>query len=396
MNARERVLTTLNHNEPDKVPYHENVIMNPSLAKRLNLGGGSSFNIDNLLLFLGNLRGFPNKINKFINKFLKNPRAASFLIKKIIGGYFNFYIHLGVDLGVFPIAPYSYFHFTHPNKIITDFGTLNELKTVAGQFSSYYIGGTITSEEVYDNFPKLDPEQPLGFIIWDGIKRHLKNTDKIYIVPGIFNGLFDSISLSLGIEHFSKVLIKNQSFLRRIIHDREVFYTHLIKKALDLTQTEVFMIGDDLAYNSGPFISPRLFNKFFLPAYKRISNMVHKRGVKLIFHSDGDIRPLLDGLLSCFDSLHPLQASANINIFEFKEEYGDKICLEGNVPIELLVHGTPKEIIDYVKKLIKLCGPGGGYILSSGNSIVPEIPYLNYYAMLSTFKKYRNYPIRVD
>ena len=170
----------------------------------------------------------------------------------------------------------------------------------------------------------------------------------------------------------------------------------MIKKALDLTDTDAFFIGDDLAYNSGPFISPRFFNRFFLPSYKKISNMVHKRGVKLLFHSDGDIRPLMPGLLECFDSIHPLQASANIDIFQFKKEFGDEICLEGNVPIEMLVHGKISEIKDYVKKLIKECGPGGGYMISSSNSIVPEIPYINYYAMLSTFRKYRNYPIRVE
>lgn len=396
MNPRERVLTTLDHEEPDKIPYHENLIQNPKLSKRMRMGGESNLNIDKILSFIANIKGLDKRVNKYLPKFLRNPSFASFFIKKFMGGYFNFYIHLGVDLGVFPIAPYSYFKFIRPNYIINEFGQISQLKTIGGQFSSYYIGGAIRSEKIYDNFPKLDPEQSLGFMLFDSIKRYLKNNDKIYAIPGIFSGLFDSISLALGIENFSKALIKNQSFLKKIIADREKFYIELIKKALDLTHTEDFMLGDDLAYNSGPFISPRYFNKFFLPGYKRISNMVHKRGVKLIFHTDGDIRPLMKGLLECFDSIHPLQASANIDIFQFKKDYGDQICLEGNVPIEMLVHGTTLEISDYVKKLIKTCGPGGGYMLSSGNSIVPEIPYKNYIAMLSTFKKYKNYPIRVD
>jgi len=396
MNPRERVLKTLDHSEPDRVPYTEHLIENPRLAKRMNMGGGSGFNIDKLLQFASNIKDLDKRVNKFIPKFLRNPKVGSFFIKKFMGGYFNFYTHLGVDLGVFPIAPYSYFRYVRPNYIITEFGTINQLKTIGGKFSAYYVGGAIRSEKIYDNFPKLDPEQPLGFLLYDSIKRYLKNDDKIYAIPGIFSGLFDSISLALGIEYFSKILIKDQSFLKKIIADRVKFYMELIKKALDVTHTEVFMMGDDLAYNSGPFISPRFFNKFFLPGYKKISNMVHKRGVKLIFHTDGDIKPLLPGLLECFDSIHPLQASANIDIFQFKKDYGDKICLEGNVPISMLVHNTPQEISEYVKKLIKICAPGGGYMLSSGNSIVPEIPPKNYVAMLSAFRKYRNYPITID
>ncbi|MHA1335074.1 MAG: uroporphyrinogen decarboxylase family protein [Promethearchaeota archaeon] len=395
MNARERILTTLEHEEPDKIPYHENLIQNPGLAKRLNLGKELNSNMDQYLAFMGRIKKVPNLINKLINKIVKRPGALSFVVKKVIRNYFDFYTYLGVDLGVFPIGPYSYFKYIPPNKLINEFGAIYELKTIGGTFGNYYIGGAIQSEEIYDKFPKLDSEQLLGLMMFKAIKKKVDKEQKIYVVPGIFNGLFDSISLALGIEYFSKVLIKNQSFLKKIISDREKFFLELIKKALDETNSEIFMIGDDLAYNSGPFISPRFFNKLFLPSYKRISKAVHKRGAKLIFHSDGDIRPLMTGIIECFDSIHPLQASANIDIFEFKEQYGDKICLEGNVPIEMLVHGKIKEIKEYVKKLIKICGPNGGYILSSGNSIVPEIPYINYYTMLSTFKKYRNYPIKV-
>ena len=67
----------------------------------------------------------------------------------------------------------------------------------------------------------------------------------------------------------------------------------------------------------------------------------------------------------------------------------------GNVPVEMLVHQTPKDISEYVKKLLKHCAPGGGYMLSSGNSIVTEIPADNYLAMLLTYRKYRNYPIKI-
>lgn len=395
MNAKKRVLATLNHEEPDKVPYTEHLIENPRLAAKLGFASGISLDLPNYLEFLGKFKGLNKKINTLIPLIMKNPKPYTFLLNIFNKGYFDFYKYLGVDLGVFPIAPNSNFKYFPPNYLINEFGHIYEVKTIGGRLSTYYVGGILRSERIYDNFPKLDIDQKLGFALFEAAKKNVTD-DEIYVIPGIFNGLFDSISLGLGLEHFSRVLIKNKSFLRKIIADREKFYMELIKKAIDVTKTEVFMIGDDLAFNSGPFISPRFFNEFFLPAYKRISNMVHNRGVKLVFHTDGDIRPLLDGLIDCFDSIHPLQASANIDIFRIKEKYGKKICLEGNVPIELLVHGNPREISEYVKKLIKICAPGGGYMLSSGNSIVPEIPPMNYVAMLKTFKEYRDYPINVN
>ncbi|MFW5895348.1 MAG: hypothetical protein ACOCT9_01260, partial [archaeon] len=284
MSAKERVLKTLNHEEPDKVPYTEHLIENPKLAEQMGFGVGTSINISKVLESLGNIKRLAGGINSILPKILKRPHLYKGLLKIFNNGYFNFYKHLGVDLGVFPIGPYSYFKYVPPNYIISEFGHKYELKTLMGQFSTYYVGGVLSSKEKYEEFPKLDTEQNLGFDLFEAATKHISD-DEIYIVPGIFNGIFDSICLGLGLEYFSRVLVKNQSFLRKIIKDREKFYNALIKKAIDVTDTEVFMIGDDLAFNSGPFISPRYFNKLFLPSYKRISNMAHKRGVKLVFHT---------------------------------------------------------------------------------------------------------------
>ncbi|MHA1274608.1 MAG: uroporphyrinogen decarboxylase family protein, partial [Promethearchaeota archaeon] len=250
------------------------------------------------------------------------------------------------------------------------------------------------NKEDYYNFPKMNPAEPLGTMLFKEIKNCIKD-DEIYLIPGIFTGLFDSTYMGFGIERFSKLLIKDQTFIKKVIRDKESFYFEFIKHAIDEFNLDAFFIGDDLAYNSRPFISPRHFIKLFLPSYKKIANMMHKRGVKLIFHTDGNIMPILSELLQFCDSIHPWQVSANIDIFKIKEKYGDKICIKGNVPISMLVHKSPYEISIYVKKLLKICAPGGGYMLSSGNSITPDIPWKNYLTMLSTFWKYRNYPINI-
>ena len=119
--------------------------------------------------------------------------------------------------------------------------------------------------------------------------------------------------------------------------------------------------------------------------------MMHKRGVKLIIHTDGNILPIVDSLIEYADAIHPWQASAHIDIAEVKKKYGDKVTIIGNVPIRLLIDGPRSEIATYVKNLIQTCAPGGGYMLSSGNSIIPAMPWQNYITMLSTFWKHRSY-----
>jgi len=379
-------------------PYYEHVIQQPKLANLLGFGGFiGEVNIDikKIVSFLGNIRGLTKRVNKRGPKIVNTPKIVSPLVKLFVKEYCKIFIKLKVDLCPFFFGPFSYFKFLRPNFIVSGFGQILELKTVAGVPSGYYMGGYFKNKEIYNNFPKMNPAEPLGISAMKKIQKTISD-DQIYIIPGLFTGLFDSTYMGFGFENFSKLLIKDPGFMAKVIREKELLYTEMIKHAIDELNLEAFFIGDDLAYNKAPFISPRHFRKFFLPSYKRISNMMHKRGVKFLFHTDGNIMPILGELLEFVDFIHPWQASANIDIFKIKEEYGDKVTIAGNVPIPMLAHSSRKEIAEYVKKLLRKCAPGGGYMMSSGNSITPEIPWQNYLTMLSTFWRYRNYPINIS
>lgn len=400
MNARERILRTLDHEEPDRVPYAEITLENPNTAKKLGFSKGETvgtrFDSKRILTFLSKIKGFPKLVNSLLPKLIKKPRMLSPLINAVLKDTLKLHIHLGVDLAGIAVGETSYFRWLIPNHYVNEYGMIFEIKNIGGIINRYYVGGLFKDEAIYDAFPKFDPEQPLGCKMYQIVLKSIEKKD-IYVVPALLSGFFDSTYLSMGMEPFSRAIFQNPSFIKKMVSYMEKAYLYLISKILDETGIEVFCIGDDLAYNSGPFVSPRMFKKFFLPPYKKVSNLIHKKGAKFLFHSDGNINPLLqiDGFIECFDAIHPWEASANMDIFEAKEKYGDKTCLMGNVPIPLLNHGSKKEISAYVKKLLKFCAPGGGYLFGSGNSITPEIPADNYLTMLLTYRKHRNYPIQI-
>jgi uroporphyrinogen decarboxylase len=84
-----------------------------------------------------------------------------------------------------------------------------------------------------------------------------------------------------------------------------------------------------------------------------------------------------------------------MDIAEVKKKYGDRLTLIGNVSNELLQNGTPTEVAARTKELIKTLAPGGGYCLSSGNSVPDWARIENYKAMIEAAAKYGSYPIRV-
>jgi uroporphyrinogen decarboxylase len=84
-----------------------------------------------------------------------------------------------------------------------------------------------------------------------------------------------------------------------------------------------------------------------------------------------------------------------MDILEVKKKYGDRLTLIGNVSNEMLMNGTPADIANRTRELISNLAPGGGYCLSSGNSVPDWANIENYKAMIETVKRCGSYPIRV-
>jgi uroporphyrinogen decarboxylase len=91
--------------------------------------------------------------------------------------------------------------------------------------------------------------------------------------------------------------------------------------------------------------------------------------------------------------LHPIQPSA-MNIKEVKEKYGSRVCVVGNIDLDYtLTLGTPEEVDREVKERIAVAGKGGGYIITSANSLTDYCKTENVWAMSRAVKKYGSYPL---
>jgi uroporphyrinogen decarboxylase len=91
---------------------------------------------------------------------------------------------------------------------------------------------------------------------------------------------------------------------------------------------------------------------------------------------------------------HPNEKGA-MDIRQVKRKYGDRVCVIGNLDLNILGMGTPEETDREVKELIRDLGPGGGYMISSGNSLASYLKPENVLAMSKAIKKYGRYPIRL-
>ncbi len=152
----------------------------------------------------------------------------------------------------------------------------------------------------------------------------------------------------------------------------------------------------DYSTTKGPFMSPENFNEFVFPYLKMHVDAVHRAGAFYIKHTDGDLWPIMNGLVDTgIDGLHSIDPISGMDIGEVKRKVGSKVCLCGNIDVGyILLKASVTEVVAEVKKCVFKASPGGGHILCSSNVIQREHRLENVLAMLKAGEKYGRYPIK--
>jgi len=146
---------------------------------------------------------------------------------------------------------------------------------------------------------------------------------------------------------------------------------------------DVVILADDYAHKNGPMMSCEHFRRFILPGLTAAVAGVREAGALCIKHSDGNLWPLLDDIVGTgIDGLGPLEPGASMDLREVKRRYGERVCVIGNVDVDLLCRGTPEEVRRSTREILRQVSPGGGHILSSGNSITSAVRPENFRAMV--------------
>ncbi|MDW8321170.1 MAG: uroporphyrinogen decarboxylase family protein [Armatimonadota bacterium] len=154
-------------------------------------------------------------------------------------------------------------------------------------------------------------------------------------------------------------------------------------------------IGDDIAYKNGLLFSPAFLRRTFIPMLKRCIEPLHEAGIKVIFHSDGNLWQIMDDLLDAgIDGLNPLEPIAGMELETLKKRYGDRLVLVGGIDCsQLLPLGAPDDIRREVERAMQVAAPGGGFFIGSSSEINPATPLENVLAFYEACREYGRYPV---
>ncbi|MCK4785100.1 MAG: hypothetical protein KAV87_15225 [Desulfobacteraceae bacterium] len=157
---------------------------------------------------------------------------------------------------------------------------------------------------------------------------------------------------------------------------------------------DIFFIGNDFGARNGPLLGEELFRRFILPHLKRLIDLGHDYGLKVVLHCCGGFAPLIPAMIEVgLDGLQALQPFCRgMEPARLKTDFGDKIVLIGCIDTQKLIEGTPDLVRAETHKILKIMKPGGGYIASASHDyLLPETSVENVIAMFDTVREFGGY-----
>ena len=220
---------------------------------------------------------------------------------------------------------------------------------------------------------------------------------KDYWIVGAIPCTIFEVSWGLrGLDKFIMDMVSNKDFAHTLMDKVMEFPLVAGKKLIELG-VDMLWTGDDVGMQTGMIISPVLWREYLKPRYAKLYSEFKKFNprIKIAYHSCGNCEVILEEMHEIgLDVINPIQPGA-MDPAHIKKRYGKKLALWGTLDEQnILPFGTSEEVKAEVKRLIKSCAPGGGFILAPAHNIQADTSIENILAFYEAAKEYGQYPIQ--
>ena len=238
--------------------------------------------------------------------------------------------------------------------------------------------------------PKLDPSHP-DRLPADWAQRVERwndpNRSEILVIPG--GSVYGWLRNWMGIENISYLIYDDPELFEEMVVTVGDCIVGTLQRALASgVQFDACGMWEDMAYRAGPLISPKHFKQYLVPQYRRITDLMHKHGVEIIWlDCDGKIDALLplwlDAGVNC---MFPLEVGTwGADPLEYRKQYGKDLLMMGGFNKHILQAG-PTEIEAEVRRLAPLVEEGG-YIGFCDHRVPPDVSLENYIFFLEKVRE---------
>ena len=369
MNSKERVLMSLHHLEPDRIPKY--IFYTPEIFKKIS----KILKIDidkNPYLFdieLGNdllmtYRGISNIPGVLHSEVIESSNSACnniFFKDKWGIGYKRVSYGSGENRGSYTEMEY------HPLSNIKD-------------YDDYKFPDPLKNEDYQEHL--------------DLVNKYGKDFAVIAAVPAT---IFEGAWYLRGFNNFFIDMIENQDFAIELMKKVADYHLSVCKKLLKIG-ADIIWLGDDIGMQKSMLISPDIYRKILKPIYADIIQEIKKinKDTIIAYHSDGYVEPVVNDFIEIgIDVLEAVQPLC-MNVSNLKKKFGKNLSFWGGIDVQhVMPFGTAGEVVSEIREKIKILAPGGGYIFCTAHCVQPSDRAVdNVFTYYWAANKYGNYPIK--
>lgn len=242
-----------------------------------------------------------------------------------------------------------------------------------------------------------DPNKP------DRLDEVLAAMDKYHENYAVMVDLSSSL-FEVGFAHlrggdFFLDIAEHPEFVVEVMNGLADYYATLGCRAIR-TGIDIIRIGDDIGSQNGMMLSPATWREMVKPALRYVIEAFKNENPDIIvkYHSCGDFRPVIPDLIEMgVEFIGTMQPCGSMDAREIKAEFGDRLAFLGGLDTQqLLPRGTPAEVREGVRQVLRDYAPGGGYVFMPAHYVNADVPLVNIWAMLEALRDYRAYPLCLD
>ncbi len=271
--------------------------------------------------------------------------------------------------------------------IINQEGIKCEIKKDGTASIPHYLEFPLKERKDWEEFKKrLNPEDFSRYPSdWDILKEDWEIRDYPLGIP--CGSLYGYLRNWMGFERISYTLYDDRAWIEEMVEYLANFYMKVLKKALEEVEFDYALFWEDIAFKTGPIISPSLFEEILLPRYRKITSFLQEKGGidVVIVDCDGNINDLVPlWLEGGVNVMFPLEVQAGSDPVRLREKFGKKVLLMGGVDKMALIQG--KSAIKRELQRLKPVVEEGGYIPHVDHRVPPDVSFKNYLYYLEAKK----------
>ena len=241
----------------------------------------------------------------------------------------------------------------------------------------HFVRGPVANREDWERVkaerlrPTLQGRLPEN---WTQVREALRQRDYPLVIGGDA-GFFGVLRYLMGVEPLLLAYYDQPELIRDMVSYLADFYVALFDQILDLVDADLAVFSEDMAYKTGPLISPSMVREFMLPCYQKVTSLLRDRGVRHIFlDTDGNCWSLISLFIEGgITGMYPFEANAGMDVVEVREAFPRLQMLGGIDKMQLIAGPTPIDA-ELERKIPPLL-EAGGYVPTVDHNVPPDVSW---------------------